>query len=555
MKKCLITIALIGFLLPFELISQDLSQIKGRKPFKVGGAFTAAGFLNHSNVEYGNQSPYGYRFGANLYFNVWGINVPFYASFNNQKSAFSHPFNRYGLSPRYKWAQAHIGYRTMNFSQFTMNNSTFLGAGIELKPKRFRFAAMYGTLQQGDALARISTGIPSYKRKALGIKIGFGTEARNLDFIILKAKDDILGHSYPDSIGQRMEAQENLVLGLKHRYSMFKNKLTLQVDLAGSIFSHDIRMDTIEVPQLTDRSWTQHVYTPSISTSASYAGEAKLSYRHKNMGISADYRRIMPEFYSLGAAYILNDLEAITLNPYIQLWKNKIALTASIGIQRDNLDGRRLATNQRNINAVNLQFTPNTKWGLNMSYSNFTFEQQVIVDSLYNDSMLINQLNHQLMIAPRYMLQSNRYRHTFLLSFNHQIMDNQNDLNPVQQSNQLSNASLVYDFMMKKTGVRFNSGINYFRFDGPLSVLSRYGISLGTNFKFYQKKIHTNFNISLNRQASNGANQDFLLSNLSVQYQLLKKTRLGLRTSYNLAIQSADTHEEMMMQLSLSQSF
>ncbi len=555
MKKWIIAIVGVLCMLAGEVRAQDLSSLKGSKPVRIGGSLSASGYLHQSNVAFSTQSPYGYSLGANLHLSVYGLSIPFYASFNNQESAFSHPFNRYGLSPRYKWAQAHIGYRAMNFSSFTMSNSTFLGAGLELNPRRFRFAAMYGTLQQGDELARISTGIPAYKRRALAMKIGFGTEARHLDFIVMKAKDDVASREVSDSLAMHMEAQENLVLGLKHKLSLFQNKLTFRFDIAGSIFSHDIRKDTLDIRELTSRPWTQKLFTPTISTSANYAGEVHLGYRHKFFGVSTQYRRVMPEYYSLGSAYILNDLEALTLNPYVQLWKNKVALTASIGLQRDNLDGRRLSTNERTISAVNLQFTPNVHWGLSMSYSNFTFEQQVIVDSLYNDSMLINQLNHQLMLAPRYTYRTDRFRHTFMLAINHQIMDNQNDLNPYQQSNEVSNGNLVYDLLLKKSGLHLNMGVNYFRFHSPQALLNRYGMTLGTSFQFWEKKIKVSSHLALHRQSSAGQNQDFLLSNLSINYQVYKKTRLGLRASYNTSISDQNQHDEKMLQMTLSQVF
>ncbi|MBK6370290.1 MAG: hypothetical protein IPF64_10820 [Flavobacteriales bacterium] len=38
----------------------------------------------------------------------------------------------------------------MNFSELTMSGQRFFGAGVELTPGHFRFAAMYGRLRKGD---------------------------------------------------------------------------------------------------------------------------------------------------------------------------------------------------------------------------------------------------------------------------------------------------------------------------------------------------------------------------------------------------------------------
>jgi len=38
------------------------------------------------------------------------------------------------MSPYYKWITIHVGYRNINYSQFTLAGHTILGAGIELHP-------------------------------------------------------------------------------------------------------------------------------------------------------------------------------------------------------------------------------------------------------------------------------------------------------------------------------------------------------------------------------------------------------------------------------------
>lgn len=545
----------LAVLTSIRVQAQDLSNLKEKQKFRISGQLSAGGTYSESTSQLNVQSPYSYMLGASLHVQLWGISIPFYASFNNQKSAFNHPFNRYGLSPKYKWARAHIGWRSMSFSQFTMNNISFLGGGLELNPGRFRFAAMYGHLQQAVELQNAEFGIPRFKRRAAAMKIGFGTEMRHLDLLILKAKDDIHSLDVSDSLAQLMPAHENLALGIKNKLSFLKNRLVFDLDVAGSIFAHDIRHDTLEVEELQSRKWTRHVFTPTISTSATYAGEARLHYRHKNFGISTQYRRVMPDYKSLGAEYILSDLEAITINPSLTLLKGKVTVSASIGLQRDNLDGKRLSSNQRSINSVNMQLIPSPKWSAMLSYSNFTFEQQVHLDSLYNDSILINQLNHQMSFAPRYKLDKKRIRHTWMLTLTHQILDDRNKLKAMQQSNDMTLGNLVYDLHLKKQDIHLHTAVNLFQLTTSEAQLNRYGASAGFRMKLLENKMNLRANVAFNRQEQLSERHDYILNTLGISYLLFKKTSLGVQGSYDLSIRKSDTDKSLYTRVFFSQRF
>jgi hypothetical protein len=79
------------------------------------------------------------------------INLPFsFAYTNNQATAnLPQPFNRFSLSPSYRWVTTHIGYGNMSFSPYTLSGHEFFGGGIELAPDNgFRFAALYGRFRK-----------------------------------------------------------------------------------------------------------------------------------------------------------------------------------------------------------------------------------------------------------------------------------------------------------------------------------------------------------------------------------------------------------------------
>ena len=126
MKNLKIYLVFLFSLFALTNNAQDIGNIKKSDPFKVSGNISLGSFMYNANGIEARQQPYGYSLGANLNFRIYGLSVPFYSSFNEQGGAFQHPFNRYGISPRYKWAQAHIGWRSMNMSQFSLSKGVDL---------------------------------------------------------------------------------------------------------------------------------------------------------------------------------------------------------------------------------------------------------------------------------------------------------------------------------------------------------------------------------------------------------------------------------------------
>ena len=47
-----------------------------------------------------------------------------------------------------KWIKTYAGWSTMNFSQYTFSGHRFLGGGVELTPKNWKIALMYGRLKK-----------------------------------------------------------------------------------------------------------------------------------------------------------------------------------------------------------------------------------------------------------------------------------------------------------------------------------------------------------------------------------------------------------------------
>ena len=127
----------------------------------------------------------------------------------SQNKSFNTPFNRFGLSPSYKWIKLDLGWRSLNFSQFTLSGQQIFGAGFELTPGKFRAAFIYGKFN--DAVTDISlynnlnNNTPLYKRTGFAAKLGYGSSANFLEFSYLQAKDD--SNSIPKLLADSVQAK------------------------------------------------------------------------------------------------------------------------------------------------------------------------------------------------------------------------------------------------------------------------------------------------------------------------------------------------------------
>jgi hypothetical protein len=142
-----------------SLSAQDLSKLKTQKPFAIDGTLsTTANFYTISGKE-STRDPFSYVLSGNVNVSVYSLQLPFSFTYSNSSFNYAQPFNRFGISPEYKWIRLHLGYRSMSFSPLTMAGHSFLGAGVELNPGKLRFGAVYGRFNHSQLSQ--STGYPS----------------------------------------------------------------------------------------------------------------------------------------------------------------------------------------------------------------------------------------------------------------------------------------------------------------------------------------------------------------------------------------------------------
>ena len=520
-------------------------------PIKLNGTLSVGGFTYSANGIQPRQPNFGYSLSTQMNAQIYGVSIPIYASINEQGSQFQNPFNRFGISPKYKWAQLHLGWRNMQFSQFTLQGVTFLGVGAQLTPGKWRISGMYGRFQRATNGTNRNYPQPRYERKGYAAKIGYGSSLNFFEFNLFKAKDDLSSVTVADSIN--INAQENLSVGLTTQFEIIPKYLQVGAELGLSGFTENLRADTL--PQEAERyieniAWA---YEPNISSHFNYAIESFVRFKLNRFEISGNFRRIMPEYKTLGANYLLNDLEALTIQPSFRNKINALSISASIGNQKNNLDGWRQNENNRWIGSAQLDYNPRAPLGFHFQYSNYSFNQQVLRDSLNADSLQLNQVNQNIVFIPRFIIQKSRVNHIFIFNYNGQQLQDNSTVEGIDVSNRMHMVNLNYSLNHKASRSQLSIGSNYFLFEsGPVRV-ERAGINIGYNKRLWKKRLQLRLNSGYQQSLRNIDHH--LYVSLHSTINVYKNMNISLQSRWRRAKINLQDQEEIRTELRLTQRF
>lgn len=514
----------------FNLFSQDLSNIKDTKPVTFGGGLNLQTGFYAINGAKARQPAFNYLISGSPTLTVYGVSLPFSFTFSNYQRDFRQPFNQFGLSPTYKWVTLHAGYRNISYSQFGMAGFTILGGGIELKPKKFRFAFLYGRSQKAiadDTSKSIETNLndiryPAYKRMIATLKLGYGSENNFIDLNILHGKDDSTSIPFRP-LTTSVLPSKNLVFDLANKLSFFEKKLVWQAEGAISAYTRDIGFEPVDAKN----AFVNKFLSPNVTTQLFTAFETKLDYNIKDFGIGAKFRKVSPDYQSMGAYYFQSDLQQILGNIKFSLLKSKIRFAGSLGIQKDNLLNKKLATTQRNIYNGNLSLNPNTKFGVDISVANFGTSQRAGTRNL-SDTAKINQINSSFTLAPRYIISNNNSVVVWQAILGQQHLNDKNRFTEGYTEVNMLFGNLIWMKNILKTLSNYSLGLNYNESKNTIGKISLTGATAGLSKTSKDQKLNQSINTGLNATFFQGEYNGFV-GNLQyvLGYQLHKKHKVS----------------------------
>jgi len=499
------------------------------KPFSVSGSLGGNFSYNAIDGIPRRRQPYGYGIFANVNFKLYGWNIPLRLAINEQGSSFSQPFSRIGISPEYKWVKVHLGHRNMRFSEFTLNNATFLGAGLELKPGKFRFSSFYGRMRRAVKNPRSDFERVQFERIGYGASVGLGRDSY-FDLSFFRAFDVVSSLDVPDTTLLRNDPEANTAIGLSGKIKFVKNRLSLDYDLGISAFTRDLTAPDIDLEQ-SAAGRSLKAWDINQSSNAAAAARAALNYKKEFFSFGIDYRYVQNGYRSLGVNYLLSDVQFTRFTAGLVLLQKKLNINASIGLQENNLSNRKFAKTNRNIGSLALNYRVTDRLTLNLNYSNFSVYQTVLVDSLFADSVVIDQTNQLVNGLVSYLIPGELRTQTISIAGNYQeLADGMND---ARFENTIWAMNLNYSIRFNKKKFSLNASANYQDFSSFITAQKRYGAGIGAVISALKNKLNIRLNQTWNTsQLNNRDNDNLFNSRATFTYQLKKKHRLSLNFAY-----------------------
>ena len=387
--KFITVIFILSFL---TVIGQDLDKIKKEDLVTISGSLGSMGTYYAGPAE---RSPFFWQLQANLNINTPILNVPLTFVLSQQQQAFGYPtqpFNQYGLSPKYKGLQLHLGYRTMRFSEFSLSGNQFLGAGLELAPKDkiFKYKCLVGRFSKaiyGDTNDVVLGAIPTFERWGWGNHIEIGTVANNVSLLLFKAKDDANSISKLYDSSAVFKPGENLIFGVTTKQKINKD-LSFDAEIDWSAYTNNTRIQETVLQGFSYLNNLGSLFYANSTTTFNKAVLANLKYSKKSLGLKFGYRRIDPEYKTMGSVYLNNDFEDLTSSISYRFLKNKINFNVTGGLQRNNLKEDKVTEMLRRIYAVSANYVPNNFWNFNLQYSNFNANTQKTMVLMLDTSLV-----------------------------------------------------------------------------------------------------------------------------------------------------------------------
>lgn len=557
-RKTLIYVFLFSFF-P-EIFSQELSNI-GKSPLiAVSGGISANQvlFWSHGGTSSSRQ-PYAYTLTGNLNLAFYGWSIPVSVVYSNKQWTYSQPFNQYTIAPSYKWIKLYFGNASMSFSPYTLSGHQFFGFGAELTPTgKISGSLMIGRLQKRVYPDSTQSIDAAYQRYGTGAKVSYQLPFGSVTAIAFYAKDD--SSSLPGIVDSTVFPQENLCLGLSGNALILK-KFNLAIDYSLSTLTTSLYSNTVKNYEMLPyfrRKESTHQYE-ALKSSFSYGSP------YGNIGVA--YERVGAGYSTLGAYYNSNDFQNYTLTYSGGIFHNKVSLSASYGVQKDNISGTSDQSTTRTVENLNVGFNPSEKVNMSVYYSDYNTYTHIksVFDDINTtspyanlDTLSYTQLSTTLGGNISFNLGSKeRIMHRLSINGVYQEASQEQTGYNDYGGTQLYSSSLSYSLGLTNLGLTPSLSANYNRNISDTIVSETIGPSFNVRKSFLDKTLGTGIMISYNQTLINGIWQgENTILRLSLTYVLLKKHNFNFSNSAAFRSSKSSGHRsENTMTLTYSYNF
>ncbi|MCB0711415.1 MAG: hypothetical protein KDD67_03705 [Ignavibacteriae bacterium] len=542
-----------------SLVAQDLDSIGTAPPLTLYGSVGASLIGYSADGIDERREPLSWTVNGALNASIYEIDIPIDFILSEQEREFRQPFNRVGLSPSYKWARIHLGYRALNFSDYTLGGTTFLGGGVELTPGPLRIVGMYGRFQR--AVEEDTTQefvLPAYERWGYGGKIAYEGGGSDIGLIWFRAWDDSSSLSrQPTTVDIR--PQENTVIGSTLEFDIVPNHFRFESEGAASILTRDIRSapsDTTDIPSIAN-----DIQTVRNSTTLTLAAKLGLRYTSNDFSARLGYERIEPEYESLGAYYFTTDVERFTLEPSFNLFEQRLRVSGSVGLERDNILETKLAQTNRVIGSALVGWDPGQTFGIDASYLNYS-TGQVAGREPINDTIAVRNVSQSASLAPRLLFVGEKTNHFITVVGNLQDYTDKNAFTGELADSRSLTGNLIYNLAFVQTPLSTGASLLYSETTTGEVLTTSVGGSVNGSAGLFGSSLSLGASVGYTRTTQQfntvETSADVLNENLNASYRLsdadlLTFTLYATQSSGNLSLNS--DFNELTGVLSYSRSF
>ncbi len=335
-----------------------------------------------------------WRWRLNPVFRIYGIPVVAHLFISSEESMQRQNMNRIYISSSpsassrdgsvLSWISTiGIGASNPYFTTFTLNAADISGANMAINPGGFYFAAAGGRNRRGVEPDGDDPG--EYERNLYAVKTGLGSPfGSHLHLCMLYGKDEN-GSIIEDSTF-RITPSENMVASLDYGSVMFDGAFRIDGEIAGSMFTRDIRspgIDSDEVPQ-----WLLDFSGANVSSGLGWALDLSSSVRFSENMLSASFRRVGPGFETMGSPYLRNDEISIETSADRYFLNRQISAGLWYRWESDNLLDTKSSTTTGNTYGARVGFAFRDFPKIYLSYSPSYTDLQDSSSTRFETSMI-----------------------------------------------------------------------------------------------------------------------------------------------------------------------
>ncbi len=440
-------------------------------------------------------------------------------------SFLRNPGNNLGflsISPRLGWAQFHLGTHVPMYSELSSGDGQVFGAGVDLRPGKFRFSSSAGSLQRAiePDSARGIRG--SYGRWIYLTKIGYGTEQGSfIDLNIVRSRDD------PASVRQMPEGaapQEGTLLTANFRVG-FSEQMSATGEAGLSYFTNDMSASRMaDADPALDGIMLQR-----ISSRLDYAGSFAFLFSENDWSVKASAKYIGAGYVALGYPYMQPDRLEFTLSPRVQLFENRLNINATAGNRTNNLSNTKAETSNQFIGSLNALGVITEDLTVSAGYSNFGIRNNTSMDTLR-----IETVAQSFNISPTWTIPSAAAVHTISATYSQDAYDDFNVVSGAANSNVTQSILGMYSASLTRIPISATLSYTYLTNDLKAGELTMNSFSLGGSYRIDNGRIVPSLNLTLstNRLASYTSDRQVYLR-ASLRWQLSKMFAWTLAASRN----------------------